>query len=156
MTRFLSIDPGIEFGWAFWNGGRAPAATGVFHPEAHEDYFVRAASTAKYFGQLISIHAPIECVYCEWPSHMEGERGGVTARGGSLVKLAYIVGVMAEASRQRRVPFVPVPVIQWKGQLSKENIQHHIRRILGERSCLPFKSHAWDAVGIGLWARGMF
>ena len=155
MERFLSIDPGIDFGWAMWGKGKPPILTGVETAPAGKEYHQRADRTMASFNQLLERLEP-ELVVCEWPSLMTGERGGVTVRSGSLVKLAFIVGRMAEATTLRHIRFELVAVNTWKGQLSKSVVEYHLNHILGKEVMSTIQSHAVDATGIGLWYRKLY
>jgi hypothetical protein len=95
-------------------------------------------------------------VLCEWPKLYESEAGQAAAAKGDLVKLAFTVGRIAELAYRRGFAFAAVPVNDWKGTMDKDEVEHRIERVVGAEWCAPFHSHVWDAVGIGLWYRGLF
>ena len=80
----------------------------------------------------------------------------MVAKRGDLVTLSFFIGFLA--GRLAPVPFIPIEVNRWKGQLSKKNVEQRIKNKLGEQVCdtLGIKTHAWDAVGIGLYCKGYF
>jgi hypothetical protein len=94
-------------------------------------------------------------VACEWPKLFESEAGQAAARRGDLVKLAFVVGRIAELTAQMGFMFTIIPVNNWKGTMDKGQVERRIARIVGPEST-TFKSHVWDAVGIGLYYRGLF
>lgn len=160
MKPFLSIDPGLEYGWAYWSNPIAPKKASVFAPEDHPDYFVRAKETIASMTRMLRL-LKVEEVVCEWPAFMDYDRGKVTARSGSLVKLSFMVGALAGLCYLHSVKFIPVEVNVWKGQLPKAQVNYHVERILGKVACRDFSrrkkdEHLWDAVGIGLHHLGRF
>ena len=94
-----------------------------------------------------------------FPIFFDNPGGHMVAKEGSLEKLGFLIGVMAELAWEKGAQFVPVMVNDWKGQLSKERVNVRIRRILRGHSVAmlsPSESHDWDATGIGLYAKGYF
>jgi len=165
----LSIDPGTQsMGWAFWDTGsrdlacRPPDATGLIIPwrDPHNtDWWDRAVEQANGLLYKIPIPAKRLDVYCEMPVFFAGTVGGMAAAGtGSLQKLCFQVGCVAQAVRGLSCfrHFYPVLVNEWKGQLPKEVVIQRIKKLLGEKACKDYRKDMWDAVGIGLWARGVF
>lgn len=98
-------------------------------------------------------------VYVEWPTFFDSGVGHAVARRGDLGKLTfgagYICGALGECFGCQTVP---VTVNEWKGQLPKAVVTERIKHLLGKNKCqrLGITSHAWDAVGIGLYAKGCF
>lgn len=80
----------------------------------------------------------------------------MVAGRGDLVTLSFFIGYLA--GRICPIPFIPVEINKWKGQLSKKNVTDRIKNKLTKKVCktLEIRTHAWDAVGIGLWAKGHF
>jgi hypothetical protein len=94
-------------------------------------------------------------VYCEGQAYMKGSiKGQVTADSGALVKLSNFAGSILGLCFAMKVPFRWVTVNAWKGQLPKQVVWHRINQAIPgiEEVC---KSHAMDAVGIGLWLQGI-
>ena len=117
------VDPGIEFGWAFFpRGSRFPTECGVCIPRA-KDYFDRAAIVASEVTSIVESFADehIDEFAIEWPGFFSDSAGGNTcANSGALVKLAYIVGRI-EGGFVEGMPHANkihhVAVNHWKGQL---------------------------------------
>ena len=129
----------------------------TFYPQRgykeKQDWTDRLRSVMEKLEGMFFQHDITE-VYCEVPQFFGASiRGQVTADTGDLVKLSAMVGAIAELCRQRRVRLILVPVIQWTGQLPKSVVKARIKKRLPD---LAVKSHAIDAVGIGLHAKGFF
>ena len=97
----------------------------------------------------------LEKVYCEMPSFFVTNRGMVAAESGSLIKLTYFVGLLAGMFQEKNVLFEVVQIQQWKGQLPKEVVKKRILKVLGSSACSEFRLDVWDAVGMGLWKKGI-
>lgn len=102
--------------------------------------------------EVEKVYGEVEKVYCELPMFFEGESGHAVASEGSLVKLTYLVGVFAGIAGSS---FIPVSVADWKGQMPKDVANRIIRRILNVGP-KEYVRDEWDAVGIGLYAKGFF
>jgi len=134
----------------------APSATRLIVPRSggwmpRTDEFIKQLEEFLWYYRFGS---PL--VLCEWPKFFESEGGQKAAKTGSLVKLTYMVGRIAQLARSKDYGFGLVPVNRWKGTMDKPAVEHRIERILGAEACGGFYSHVWDAVGIGLWYRGAF
>ena len=84
-------------------------------------------------------------------------------RTGDLQRLTFLCGAIAGRMYPRK--FLPITTSGWKGQLPKDIAAKRVEKILGAGRCrklgLPeikrrADTHAWDAVGIGLWALDRF
>ena len=89
----------------------------------------------------------------EWPEFRSSSMG--LAAASSVLKLAYMCGMHGGVANPH-VKHVLAPVRDWKGQLPKEIVNKRIVRAIGRTAedGTKFGSHAWDAVGIGLWWLG--
>jgi len=156
----LSIDPGINgTGWALWRNQTLKKAGIIRVAKRGMDWREKSLEVAREVSVLVATHR-VAAVACEYPEYMQSQKGEMVARRGDLVKLAFLTGVIA--GRCCPLDAAMVPVHMWKGQLSKENVERRIRRILtreeGYDICglLDLKSHMWDAVGVGLFMQGRF
>jgi hypothetical protein len=150
----MAVDPGLNgTGWATFQG-RKLVDQGVltFRDEklAWEERAIMYASSIR----SLSIHHKVDRIACEYPAFFESAAGTMVAKKGDLLKLTSLVGLMWGVVYP--LPFLLVPVNQWKGQLPKEVVNRRITAKLGEKACAGIKSHAWDAVGIGLYVNGDF
>ena len=162
--RVISIDPGLGgTGWAYWKTHKYPAAVGIVRDTAKDESLaIRCSELAGKLKRSIDAvtgqeysgwHNDETYMFIELPQHM-AHAAGVAAQAGAIYKLTFLVGYIACAIGQCRV--IVVNPSEWKGQTPKDVIQRRIIRTLGQEKCneLGIKTHAWDAVGIGLWAMG--
>jgi Holliday junction resolvasome RuvABC endonuclease subunit len=164
--RIISIDPGAgTTGYAVWYGPDwselvAPMFVGILTGRSKADWEERCHYTVVEFQELMlklmrDEGCDIVRVYIEMPQHMEGAKARMSANEGSIVKLCLLAGRLWQAVDQHNIGFEWVPVRTWKGQLTKEAVTSRVERKLS----LPrgsITSHAMDATGIGLWAKGHF
>lgn len=155
----LAVDPGIALGWAYWPKNRKyPTRCGIIKPHNRsKDFFLDTHSTIHQLSNVILELKP-GIIACEWPAHFSSAGGEVAAGSGSIVKLAFNVGQIALAADACECEFFPIAVNKWKGNLKKRIVEKRIRKILPESRLeyLEPESHTWDAIGIGLYVRGLF
>jgi hypothetical protein len=153
------IDPGLNgTGWAEFHDGALTAAgvLNVPHRLKTLPFELRGLELARQL-QTVMCDAPFHTkVVCEMPHHFGNVGSDMGWKKGDLQKLTYLVGLFHGVLAP--VDFQPVLVRDWKGQLPKAVVTERIKRILGDYACqqVGIVSHAWDAVGIGLWALGRF
>lgn len=96
--------------------------------------------------------------WVEWPSFQESNRGRAAARKGDLMKLALAASIGLNVAWACNGHGYAVPIQEWKGQLPKDVVAKRIHKRLGKSVCdqLEIKSHAEDAVGLGLYLKGFF
>lgn len=154
--RLLAVDPGLSgTGWAFFRRDY-PEVCGVLSPQRKEDDELWWQAAEDLSSRLLDIAHALDARHfvIEMPMFMGSSGGLVTARSGALVKLTWFVGYLS--ARVRRWELDLVTPQQWKGQLSKQQVEIRIRRILKDFIPQDMKSHAVDAVGIGLYKLGRF
>ena len=156
----VTLDPGLRgTGIAIWDSGKL-FATKVVEPTAG-DWWTRS----RFVADAIYNHV---CFYMsDRPAGPNRDRyriimettqfmgSGMAWKTGDMQKLTFLNGVIYERLRQAK-SFYPVMPNEWKGQLPKDVVIERAERELGKKFCarLGVKTHAWDAVGIGLWAMG--
>lgn len=158
----LSVDPGLQgTGAAFFKKGFLWDATTLEVPSRYRmwDWPVRADYLVNllldWSGVRNTILPDLVTVVVEYPGFQGGAARQMGWQTGDLQKLTYLVGLMS--GRFYRCDFWPVPVPMWKGQLPKSVTEERIKKRLTKEEALnPISNHAWDAVGIGLWAMGRF
>lgn len=162
----LSVDPGLDFGWALWSIDEwsscvPPVEVGVVKTRC-DDWEQRFYEGQLQVTELLATKRVGLC-FCEWPAFFDGAAGSMVAGRGDLGKLyAWVGGVMRTAACLM-CSFRAVGVAEWKGQLPKRVVCDRIEQRLGDCSSFSKRtgknnegSHDWDAVGIGLWAKGYF
>jgi hypothetical protein len=154
----IAIDPGLGgTGYAaFDNTGVLRAAGVITAPRGAVwtdkiDYYAR--ETRQKVDKLTRIKSTT--ILLEQAQFMQSEGGLLSARSGALVKLAVMTGAIYYAlSPYERIL---VPASGWKGQLPKNVMVARVRKLVGKKvRSLGIKTHAFDAVGIGLWHLGKF
>lgn len=158
----LAIDTGIDFGWAYFEvSASVPKLVGVFTNKAKLDWEERVERSCCEIYELLEEFKARHCKFAvalEWPRYFESASGEMVAKRGDLCKLAYCAGAYGRvAVGSFGCKLCLVPVNEWKGQLPKPIVEWRIVECLGPKNiaALGIKSHAWDAVGIGLYLRGV-
>lgn len=163
--KLIAVDPGLSgMGWARWDTPtrtkRGPNAVGVIYPSKLDKGTGTltdqcTAMTSILWDQVFDDPIVPEGykMVIEMPQHMASAKG-IAAQAGSVYKLTFLVGFIAAMFHDFCQVHVATPM-EWKGQLPKNVVQQRIERDLGLRFCrdLQIRSHAWDAVGLGLWFR---
>lgn len=161
----LTIDPGISgTGYAIWTVPEwgsvvIPAYSGVCwgFKEDEGDWLERSQLMVDAVHKVTFNLHDISKVIVEFPEYQSGAVGHTSARKGDTLKLAAYCGMLHSLAGDYNAKVEFVSPSKWKGQLPKAVVEQRIkdlyRRELGTDN-LPFKAHAWDAVGIGLWAKG--
>lgn len=147
----MSIDPGLSgSGYAIWEKDRLQKS-GVVASRA-KGWREQGEQVAAELHSISRAHT-VEKVFCEYPEYFQSAGGLVTARSGSLVKLAWFCGFLNALFATEFIPFEFVEVNLWKGQLKKDIVEQRVKRILRCKTD-TIVSHAIDAVGIGLFVHG--
>lgn len=161
QRSIIAIDPGIgSTGWAYWEAraGRVPTAVGLVREGSDGEWQDRAFYQARRLMNELPNRNDVD-FYCEMPIFFAGTTGGIASVGtGSLQKLCFYIGCVRALTAffYKYSDFHPVLVRDWKGQLPKKIVNKRIVQLLGAANCEDFKVDIWDAVGIGLWAKGVF
>lgn len=161
LNSVLTIDPAIgSLGWALWkrraweNTKPVPSFTGLLEQKGSENWWERSFFQASALEKSLKNFGMSE-VYCEMPEFFGTAGGFAAAQTDSLQKLCYLVGQLGFIFRDKGADFYPIKVTEWKGQLSKEVVMMRVIQILGSENCRNFKKDIWDAVGIGLYIKGL-
>lgn len=152
----LAVDPGSTgLGWATFLPEYMTVYAAGTHDPSGSNYLERSYNAACWVRKLI-LSQGVDTVYCEFPEFFQDARGHAAMVNGSALKLTYNVGQIAMVAMDCNCKFQTFAPTTWKGQLPKDAVEQRIRRYLGEDVCkrLGLRSHAWDAVGIGLFAKG--
>lgn len=148
--RCITVDPGLGgTGYAIWDKNWELITNKVVHVASQTPLEERLF----IFGDVIKrqiVKYDVKLLYIEYPSFFQSSKGIVTATGGGLVKLSTLIGVICGSSG---IKYELVPVTKWKGQLPKSAVKKRIQKILPN---VQAGSHDWDAIGIGLYKKGVF
>lgn len=157
-----SLDPGISgTGVAIWKDSEwkdraaLPVLTENLYPSARcTDWTERAETIGRKLLELFNRYPPL-FVYCEFPEFQDSAKGYAVATKGDLQKLTFIVGFFAAMAWEKRAAFVPYKVSVWKGQLPKPVVISRIIERIPGISEMKVSSHSFDAIGVGLYAKGI-
>lgn len=167
----VSIDPGIEgTGLAVWNDASWDTLvppihvySNIHHVGMNEGtWLTRMLSISKQVQALLDTltvqNQKLLHVYIEWPHYRADHVGQTATAKGDIHKLSALIGSLTSLAATRYGAVVHlVPVADWKGQLPKYVVRDRILKHFGEPVCegsLHIRQHGWDAVGIGLYAKG--
>jgi hypothetical protein len=156
----LSIDPGVRgTGLAVWKMDsfkgvlELPIHVENFMPYSDDDWFKTCWKFHERFIDFLQLWN-IKKAYVEWPAYFESAKGHAAATKGDINKLCCLVGLFSGEIWAYGGRIDTVKVNTWKGQLPKDEVQHRIERALPGIEVLKPNSHSWDAVGLGLYAKG--
>lgn len=164
-----TIDAGVSgTGVATWSDSKwdelaPPDYTVNIYPQRVRrggDWVDRAESVLFQLRLLMATRGKPKRVYIEMPKYFADSVVGDTAiraRGknepGDVFKLMFLVGAIWDMAVADGVPVTLYRVDVWKGQMPKDVVERRIAQLLPDFST---SAHAWDATGIGLYAKGYF
>lgn len=166
VAALLAVDPGLQgTGLAFWSSTRTPA------PEWTEvvsdrkgDWLDRSDRIARHVAERLRTETTTGRMLgdvrlvCELMEMHGGARAQMMWKSGDLQRTLIFTGMLIARTSRYVDKVTLVGPGTWKGQLPKSVVEHRLKRYLGGPiwRTLGIRSHAWDAVGIGLWALGKF
>jgi hypothetical protein len=152
----IAIDPGLNgTGVAIWTDHpRVPVHTEVLTAPRKLDWIERVAHLSYAVHDLVETYRVRELV-CEMMEFHGTAKSAMSWHGDlqrTLILIGSIIGQTHHMIRWTRL----TPPSEWKGQLPKSVTILRVEKCLGFKACieLGIQTHAWDAVGIGLWHRG--
>lgn len=96
----------------------------------------------------------ISATFIEQPEYFDTDKGNVAATSGSLRKLCYLYGRIFQLFFERGFNPQPLRIIDWKGQLKKQQVEKRIEIQIGKD--YVFYDDRDDAIGMGLYLQGRF
>lgn len=153
MSTLLAVDPGIRgTGLALFERGKLyPVKVTCITPVSYDDWQDRAKYVCTVFEEFIVLNKPTE-IYLEQPAFFPTREGIFSAKGGDLVKLSMLMGMLYWISISYGAECSTVLPTAWKYRTNKEANHAYT---LGKLPALPkrkYTEHELDAIGIGLWA----
>lgn len=158
--RMITVDPGLCCGIVCWIHGNPWRTTTITHSRKCKGFFAKADDMIFRLQEYLRAPANFfsaDEIHLEWPAVYPSPGGQTAARSGSIVKLAYITGRIAETFKSVSSNLLYIDVRKWKGQVPKTIMNRRVQRVLeaeGIRSDIGKNSHELDALGIGLWVLG--
>lgn len=145
----ITIDPGTNgCGYAIWDSKWNLSYYGVLS-SSNKDWNIKRSEIAKKLKAKV-VNYGVTKGYIEEPAKFHGTFGNMVADRGDLVKLSIFVGYVEGFLG---IPMERIRVIDWKGQLPKDVVIKRINKILPK---IRATSHDADAIGIGLYLKGVF
>lgn len=151
---FATIDPGSRAnggtGLAFFKKfNNQPVVTRQFSGLQGHDWEINCDSILgqlEYF--MLNYQFPLSAdVWIERPEFMEGHKGLTAARTDSLFKLCCMYGRIWQLMHTMKYKPIGLKIVNWKGQLSKKQVQSRVETILGQK--LKKNDDTIDAIGMG-------
>jgi len=165
----LSFDPGCHYsGYSLWKIPEIPlekemmlSTFGLIRSKVPKklDWLFHARDISIRFHTLIRQTNP-EVFLLEYPTFQPGIRGYSAARGGSILKLATLCGMLlmlwdmravAVRKLQKVQPPIMVKPYTWKGQIPKHVTRNRINADFGLQLKKGIEENISDAIGIGNW-----
>jgi Holliday junction resolvasome RuvABC endonuclease subunit len=156
----MAIDPGLTgTGVAIW---RRPGPT----PECVTILTSRGAASTDWIDRVhriavqvqdLALDYSVREVVCEMMEMHGSARAQMMWKAGDFQRTLFLIGAIYGMTESSVIHWHVTPPSEWKGQLPKSVTINRVRALLGNKVCdrLDIQSHAWDAVGIGLWHQGI-
>lgn len=159
--RLIAVDPGLQgTGVAIFKVGQAlPLHVDVIKSTIGRsaEWIDRVESIVEQVYEL-SVEYNVRNAICEMMEMHQSPRAQMMWKSGDLQRTLFLVGSLHGqlTGMAGVVNFIVTPPSEWKGQLPKSVTINRINRLLGKGvgDKLGIHTHAWDAVGIGLWHMG--
>lgn len=151
----MTIDPGISgTGYALWSEKMILLDAGIFSSR-NKGWLEKAEDIASQL-KVYMVGKKVTQAHIELPSFFQSSGGETVARRGDLVKLTLMAGLIHGTFKVLGCRVKYVSIANWKGQLPKNVVEKRVRKRVEEDTWngLDIKSHAIDAVGIGLYVKG--
>lgn len=160
--NLLTIDPGDNTGWAFWQYGKIKDA-GMFkiNSRVHTNISDQYRFLWKSFTALANNCGKNTFVFIEGCEVYSGSVKSITAakkREGqaipNLFKLAYLIGGYAQICTQLSLQYKIITFSAWGGNLSPEAVRAHVHQFGNDITYCS--QHIYDAVLMGYYCiKGM-
>lgn len=139
-STFVTIDPGINTGYAFYNQGLSH--WGVIRGRG-KTFEERVEFVVNEFREKICC-CSAEKIYIEWPSF----QNLAAQRTFSIPKLAFLIGRLYETCFMYELKPVLIPVSKYRGNCPKEVLWNRARKYF---NCGELRNHEGDAVAMAMW-----
>lgn len=159
ITGTLTIDPGDNTGWAYWDNSLNPVVGSFSYDKTLKGKPLQIQNLAAMFETMLTNEfyrkgLKIEQVVIEEVSIWEKSLTSMaSAKRGDLFKLAMVIGAYIDRCGAFYLPVKLVKPNDWKGQLPDYAVARRVQQITGNEYANP---HIYSAVGIGLNEIGIF
>jgi len=158
-NNFLTVDPGSRenggTGIAYFSKTQVKPVLTKQLTGKGKDWSSRADNVLFQYRTFLEHNTSLYVlydIYIERPQYFNTFKGQVTAESDSLFKLIYLYGRIWEATLHTKNNPIFVKIAHWKGQLNKSQVSNRVEKICGKK----YSGDVCDAVGIGLYLKGLF
>jgi hypothetical protein len=160
MHSMMAIDPGLTgTGVAIWKGSNhRPVHAEIVHSRgALSDHWLGRVNHIAVQVQELAMEHSVREIVCEMMEMHQSARAQMMWKAGDFQRTLILIGAIYGMTEAFVIHFRLTPPSEWKGQLPKSVTINRVKRAIGPDVCrrLDLDKHAWDAVGIGLWHRGV-
>lgn len=158
---FITIDPGARKGGGtgvavFDTNSKYNGPCQIKQLESKAPIWLEKVNDiADQLHDLLKNHLPQTIVFIERPKFFESFKGQIAATSDSLFKLCFVTGRLYGVIRNFDLDCVLLLIDHWKGQLSKSQVSTRVEKICGQKY-KSYKGDVIDAVGMGLYLKGLF
>jgi hypothetical protein len=158
MSALMTIDPGLQgTGIAIWKDRRLVYTTVLTSRGAESSDWIDRVNRIAVQVQELAIEYHVREMVSEWMEMHQSARAQMMWKSGDFQRTLFLIGTIYGLCEHFVVEFTTIPPSKWKGQLPKSVTINRVKKILGPSigARLGIETHAWDAVGIGLWHLGI-
>lgn len=156
-TNFLSVDPGWNTGLAYWQGdNKLPWVDIITEPGKNKKLKLEEDRIEWMFQKFEAKIKALPPVYDK--CFIEGSElwtsspvSMAAAARGDTFGLAYIIGGYMFTCMKYRLGVEIINPKKWKAQLNRLKLTYRLNTLLG----VEYKEHIREAVGLGLWVKGV-
>lgn len=146
-NRLLSVDPGFNTGWAYWEGTDTPKTGHIVAIEKVTNVALRLRDLAEQFSAVLGKYHPQRIIIeDQWFSEYN-MTSLASAKTGAMKKLTWLTGAYLVVCFDVGVTPELVLPVKWKGQMDDLAVKKRVELVTGIKYKNP---HIADAVGIGL------
>lgn len=154
---FISVDPGSEGTGVALFGPLTDTPKVIQNlNSSHKEWNKKCDEICYKFKAFLKFHVPYSLglkIFCEQPQFFESFIGLTAAKGQTPIKLTVLFGRLWQISTDIGIDFIPVKINDWKGQMNKQQTATRVSYLIKQE----YKTtHETDAVGIGLFIKGLF
>jgi hypothetical protein len=160
-NKFITIDPGCRTnggtGCAWWTTtSRWPIKTALYQGSPNESDWDTNIEQVIYTLEMQLENDNYCCpVYIERPKFFESLKGLTAASSDGLFKLICAYARIFQICKHFDYFPQPLHIKDWKRGLNKDRMERRIRLVCGEKFNEKWKGDILDAVGMGLYIKGI-
>jgi len=148
----MFVDPGFFTGITFFEDGFQTIQLELSKDTKEAQLKDKHIELWKDFKSIINLKDP-QKVYFEDVTVRDDQQSLVSAKSGNLLKLDRLLGGYQAICTMLDIPYSTIRVVDWKGNMNDEQVQHRIKWLTG----LEFDSpHVADSFGMSLNEMGIF